>query len=415
MNRGAVAIVVSVFLLAQLSCGRPATLPAPPAAKKKTPPPPSPARIEGAWQTYHGAPQMRGYVPEPIAPPLEVAWRFNGGDEVPHPPVVAQGRIFAATVGGDVFALDGQGGEVWKRRLNAGTRSDGSPRPALLDAPLAIFDGRLFAMDGDGWIYALDPESGELLWKKELDVPVLGSPNWAPHALDGTAPGTLYVIGQDEGTLHAIDPATGGVHWVSEPVSRCDGSPGVGANTVTFGSCDSALHVFDARTGKLKHNLPLGGDAQVASGVAMEEDTAYTGCRSGTVFCIDAAKGAIVWQTQLSELEIFTTPAVSPDWVVVGGEDAYLYALDKASGNLAWKREMADTPSSAVIAGDRVVVTADGALHVLALKDGAVLWSAPVGDYLSGPAVVDGLVLVGSDDGVVTAFRSTHGAERNKS
>jgi outer membrane protein assembly factor BamB len=38
------------------------------------------------------------------------------------------------------------------------------------------------------------------------------------------------------------------------------------------------------------------------------------------------------------------------------------------------------------------------------LETGDLLWSKEVSDEISSPAIVDGMIVVGSDDGTVTAF-----------
>ena len=62
------------------------------------------------------------------------------------------------------------------------------------------------------------------------------------------------------------------------------------------------------------------------------------------------------------------------------------------------------SPSSPVIAGDKVLVASDGKLFFLDFKTGKKLWSAAVSDEITSPAVVGSMVLVGGDDGTVTAF-----------
>ncbi|MCK4958132.1 MAG: PQQ-binding-like beta-propeller repeat protein, partial [Planctomycetes bacterium] len=48
-----------------------------------------------------------------------------------------------------------------------------------------------------------------------------------------------------------------------------------------------------------------------------------------------------------------------------------------------------------------------GRLYLLRLVDGEKLWSFDIGESIvSSPAVVDGVVVIGSDDGYVYAFRS---------
>jgi outer membrane protein assembly factor BamB len=52
-----------------------------------------------------------------------------------------------------------------------------------------------------------------------------------------------------------------------------------------------------------------------------------------------------------------------------------------------------------------VVGSDDGRLYIVSLKDGRELWNYEVGQPVgSSPAVVDGRVIVGSEDGSVYCF-----------
>ena len=46
----------------------------------------------------------------------------------------------------------------------------------------------------------------------------------------------------------------------------------------------------------------------------------------------------------------------------------------------------------------------DGELYLLRLADGTKLWSFKAGDEISSPAVIERMILVGSEDGTVIAF-----------
>ena len=59
---------------------------------------------------------------------------------------------------------------------------------------------------------------------------------------------------------------------------------------------------------------------------------------------------------------------------------------------------------SPVIAQDKVVVCAGGVLSLLALETGEELWSFEVSDEISSPSIIEGMILVGSDDGSLSAF-----------
>ncbi len=70
-----------------------------------------------AWRTYHGDANLTGAVSSKLAAPLEPYWRFAAGAEILATPVVADGRVFFATIKGQVFATNLRGEEIWSRQL----------------------------------------------------------------------------------------------------------------------------------------------------------------------------------------------------------------------------------------------------------------------------------------------------------
>jgi len=59
-----------------------------------------------------------------------------------------------------------------------------------------------------------------------------------------------------------------------------------------------------------------------------------------------------------------------------------------------------------VICGDRVVVGSDdGRVYMVSLNDGKELWSYDIGQAVdSSPAIAEGKLVIGCDDGSVYAF-----------
>jgi outer membrane protein assembly factor BamB len=90
--------------------------------------------------------------------------------------------------------------------------------------------------------------------------------------------------------------------------------------------------------------------------------------------------------------------------VIFGADDGKVYAVDRAKGTKIWSLDTANRPLSPVIARDRVVISSGGTLFLADLATGKKLWSAPVSDDITSPAVVGGMILVGADDGTVTAY-----------
>jgi outer membrane protein assembly factor BamB len=230
---------------------------------------------------------------------------------------------------------------------------------------------------------------------------VQGSPNRVD--LPGGKKG-LVAISSADGALHGIELLTGKGVWVMPAVQRCDGSAGVGGGLIVMGSCASALHVYSVEKAAKATDVPLGEDNQVAGGVAMSGSQAFAGTRSGKLFAVDVAESKILWRFSDGQGEAFMTPAVGDKVVVFGADDGKVYALERATGKKLWDFDTKNRPLSPVIAKDRVVVASGGSLFVFDLANGKKLWSAPVSDDITSPAVVGGLILVGGDDGTVTAY-----------
>jgi len=59
-----------------------------------------------------------------------------------------------------------------------------------------------------------------------------------------------------------------------------------------------------------------------------------------------------------------------------------------------------------VICGDKVVVgSEDGRLYMVSLFDGTEVWSYEIGQPItSSPAIADGMIIIGCDNGYVYAF-----------
>jgi len=360
----------------------------------------------GEWNTYHGDAALSGAVS--VAPPDRLAplWRFRAGSAVRTTPVASAGRIFVANDRGEILAVDLRGERLWSVKLTRGEKEDGTPVEEVIDAPLACFDELVLAGTADGTIYALDVATGEERWQYDVGGSILGTPNRVSVPAEGedTDRAAMVVVSQNNGALHCVDMKDGQPIWQTEGVSRCDGSPAVGDGRVVFGSCVAALHVFSVVDGRLERNIEVGADSEVAGGVAVYGESVFTGSRSGTVLHANLLNGATQWTNNDIDGEVFTTPAVSSDYVVFASDNGFVYALDRETGDQRWTFDTEGTPSSPVIAGDKLVVTSDGSLYMLRMEDGTQVWSYEVSDVITGAAVVGRRIVVGSEDGTVTAF-----------
>ncbi len=343
------------------------------------------------WPTYHGDFDLDGVAHASVPDRPAVAWRFLAGREVSYPPVAAGGFIHFLTDRGEMITVDLEGKEKWRAKLEKDEFS----------SPPIVTDGSVVAGSLYGKLFAFEAASGEKRW--EYDT--LGNVQGSPGRVDlGDGRVGIVINSQSDGVLHCVDLATGKKAWVTEPIDRCDGSLSVSDGRIAMGSCASALHVFEIGAAAKTADIEIGGDNQVAGGVAFDGAIAYAGTRSGGLVAADVAEKKILWVNSDARGETFTTPAIGEKVVVFGSDDGRVYALDRKTGKQVWAYEADDTPSSPVIAGNRVVVTAGGSLILLDFADGSQVFTTEISDWTTAPSIVGGLILIGADDGTLTAF-----------
>ena len=347
------------------------------------------------WPMYHGGLDLRGVSDVVLTEKPELLWRYNAGGPVYNTPVSDGDRIFFSTKKGTVVAIDLKGSNLWEKAFTR-TNDAGAELPLRFDASLACGGGLVLAGTTRGTLYALDAKTGVEAWHYETEGVLRGSPNFVE-------PRNVIVLDQAEGVLHCLEMKTGKLVWKTEAVERCDGAPGVGNGRIVFGSCLAALHVYSV-DGKHLKDIEVGGDAQVAGGVAIDGNLVFAGARDGSLICADAEAGDIVWSSNESEDQTFSTPVVTTNRVVYSSDNGFVYAVGREKGNLIWKVDTGGLPTSPVVAKDKAVVSADGVLHLLALDDGRKLWSKEVSDEITSPAIIDGMIVVGADDGTISAF-----------
>jgi outer membrane protein assembly factor BamB len=351
------------------------------------------ARPAGAtgWATYHGNFALDGVADAALPDAPEKLWKVKVEGRVDSTPVAADGRIYVASTKGGLYCFDFAGKELWKSSI----------APDVFTSPPIVTDGLLILGTGKGVLRAYDVAGGQEKWSYDVGGSVQGSPNRIDLPGGGKA---VAAISQGDGCLHGVDLATGKGLWKMPAVERCDGSAGAIGDYIVMGSCASALHVYSAGKGEKLTDVTLGPDNQVAGGVALSGTQAFAGTRSGKLCAVDVAASKILWTFAEGQGEAFATPAVTDRIVVYGADDGKAYAVDRAKGTKLWVLDTGNRPMSPVIARNRVVISSGGSLFLADLATGKKLWSAPVSDDITSPAVVGGMILVGGDDGTVTAY-----------
>lgn len=330
---------------------------------------------------------------------LSVGWRARTGAPVSQSPIVHNGSVYAVTDRGEMIALGMDGTKRWTAALPQPVRP---PQDSFSTPPLGA-NNLLVAGTDQGYVYAFDGTTGRGQWKTKIGETIHGALSRLEP--EGTNGFTVLALSRNDGRLHRLDLGTGRILWTSKPIGRSDCSPGVGKNFIVFGACDSALHFLSPASGLSIATLGYEAQGPLAGGVAIDRTQVFSGSRDGTVICAGTGPVVTLWTNQVADGEIFTTPAVTSNRVLVGSNDGALYLLDRATGQRLWKTPTAGNPTSPVIAGDKAVVSADGTLALIDLENGKILWSDTPCDLLSPPTVMDDKVIAGTDDGFIILYQ----------
>ena len=69
------------------------------------------------WPTYHGDNARTGVASSPALGQLSRAWSARLDGRIYASPLIAGGRVIAATENNSVYAFDGQGKRLWRRHI----------------------------------------------------------------------------------------------------------------------------------------------------------------------------------------------------------------------------------------------------------------------------------------------------------
>ncbi len=143
-----------------------------------------------------------------------------------------------------------------------------------------------------------------------------------------------------------------------------------------------------------------------------DEQFAYVGDISGTVYALSLHDGKAVWESRVSG-SVYGTAAVDKDHVVFTSADSSVYCLYKEDGTLKWKVKTGDALVSVPTIEDDIVFVGgtDGIFRALDLRHGEVIWQfEDVGGYVeTRPLLYQTEVVFGAWDGKLYALDQTTG------
>ncbi|MFH1646175.1 MAG: PQQ-binding-like beta-propeller repeat protein [Chloroflexota bacterium] len=256
----------------------------------------------------------------------------------------------------------------------------------------------------------------------------------AIHSSPTVVDGVVY-CGSQDGRLYALDAATGAKLWEFPTGSWVESSPAVVSGVVYFGSNDGHLYALDAATGARLWDFPA--RYAVRSSPAVADGAVYFGADDWRIYALDAATGAELWSREVKGT-VISSPVVTRGVVAAGSLDGFFYALDARPGRvrLEFQTKTTITASPAAADGTAYFATSTGVLYAVDITarnwplenrlkifwealylyraaprpppPSGFLWSARLAPGgVSSPALVDGVLYLGTGSGVAAVDTAT--------
>lgn len=240
---------------------------------------------------------------------------------------------------------------------------------------------RGFFSQAQNVVWALDRETGKELW--DFDGAA------GQYIEGGALGGGLFVIGNSDGNVYALDAESGALRWVFETGHRVWATPLIVSDTVYVGSMDRRFYALNLANGEVRWDFSAQG--AFAGMPALRGDTLYIGAFDDRLYALDANTGAERWRF-LGENWFWGSPVVDGDVVYAVDVNGNVYAVDAETGDQIWHEALEEQVRAGPALsedGDRLFVgSQDGTLHALETADGFVVWSRESdGQVLSKPVV----------------------------
>lgn len=352
------------------------------------------AAADGAdWPMHRGDPQLQGRAKMPAPSKPDVLWTNKIAKSIKAGAAIAAGRVFVGDDAGVIHALDLKTGkEGWS------FKTEGS-----IEATPLVLDGIVYIGSSDARVYALDANDGKEKWRYEAADKVLGSVNYAKNP---EGDGWWLVVGSYDMFLHVLDAKSGQKIFAVETENYINGTPAISSDSeAIFGGCDAFIRIVSLK--ERKEAKKLEAEAYIAGSAALDGEFGYVGNYGNQVLGFSVKDGTIAWRYRDRSFPYFSSPALTPTHLLIGGRDKRLHCIDRKTGTAAWTfQTRGQVDSSPVLCEDAVVVgSSDGRLYCVGVEDGKERWAYEAGAPLTAsPAAADGLIVVGAEDGTMHAI-----------
>ncbi|MEJ7600499.1 MAG: PQQ-binding-like beta-propeller repeat protein [Kofleriaceae bacterium] len=235
-------------------------------------------------------------------------------------------------------------------------------------------------------------------------------------------------VGFDTGRIVAFDHQ-GNRRWqfaVAQATRGVHATAALDGERLYLGAYNGTLYALDKRTGAVAWVVRLGDT--IGSSVTIVDDALYVAVETfappdGFVAKLDRRTGRVRWLSGWLGEQAHSTPTVdrANGLVFVGANNRTVRALSVVDGTTRWQitTDGAVKGTLALTAGVLYFGTMGGTLHAVEATTGTIRWRRPLGGRTRSSATIvptsgrdSQLVVIGADDGSLTAFEPIRGEVR---
>lgn len=226
--------------------------------------------------------------------------------------------------------------------------------------------------------------------------------------------GVVYATSGD-GTVSALDAATGAVRWRYRTGGSVHDDHVVAHGTVYTAGSTGRLVALDTATGRPRwsHKITVFGDLMVAAGRLYLWTRHPVWSAKAKLVALDAASGKRLWSFEPAGDVLTPEPVLAGDVVLTGSDHGVMYALAPATGTEKRRYRLGAEHDRILLlrAGATVYATSsNGDVNALDAVSGEVRWRSRVTGTISFRPVVAGrTVYVGDDEGTTHALDAATG------
>jgi outer membrane protein assembly factor BamB len=338
--------------------------------------------------------------------PIKRLWKTNVGADAEFLRVALRpggdgNRIYAASVNGNVVALDPENGKrIWRNKLDIG-----------LSSGPGVGEGLVVVVSADGYVVALAAEDGSERWRTEISSESLAAPLVHED----------YVVVQSvDNKLVALSAYDGSEHWSVEQSTptltmRGSTSPVQVGEAVVTGFDNGRVVAINLSSGDVEWDSMLAPPSgrsdldrlsDIDGDIAVVGQDIYASGYQGRIASLAAESGQVLWGRDISSYE-----GVTADWNNVYStlDNGELVALNRRSGTEIWRQNVLLRREPTVPVSFRTTVVVgdlEGYLHFFSNVDGEPVARvrADGSAIVSTPVVIADRLYVQTDDGSVSAW-----------